>query len=193
MLICDFDGTLIAEDLEKDFLNYYFNKHLRVLDIFMGIIFTPINLLRKTFDRGSLVKVWTLFRTENEQKKLFNEFLEFYKPTINSDVISILDSYSGTKLLLSGCYELLLYEFLCAHKITDKFNIIIGAKTVSFGFFISQHPYGHSKNEFFDFADVGIGNEFADRYFLSKCRNVYLKNPDEKLTRMANKFGWIII
>ncbi len=193
MLICDFDGTVIAEDLEKEFLKFYTHNHLRALDIIIGSVFTPINLLRKYFNKGSVVKVWTLFRTEEEQRKIFNDFLGNFRPTINYDVINILDSYNGSKLLLSGCYELLLYEFLYMHKISNKFNSVIGAKTASIGFFITRHPYGRAKTDFFESGDVGIGNEFADHFFLTKCRKVYIKSPDDKLTNMANDLGWKII
>jgi phosphoserine phosphatase len=197
-LICDFDGTLIRQNLENRLLRHLIRaKLLRPLDYALIPIFTPINLLCSKLERRSIVKVWSAGRDAADLDRLFDGFLDDEAPRIevNERVRDFVRSFGGRKTLLTGCYQPLAEKWL---RLTDNralFDEVVGSETDWGQFLVSRHPHGRGKVGLLPARDrgvelTGIGNEYADRFFLRLCDHAYIVPGDRLLERLATREGW---
>lgn len=197
ILYCDFDGTFIDGDIEKEFVNYQMRKSLLSPKYYiLAMISVPFNYLRRKRNHSSCFKSWTFKRTEEEKRRMFNDFLEEVEKTItvNEKTEAFLNEKKseGYKLiLLTGSYEMLVKRFLEKRNIA-LFDEVIGCTVGKSGFFVERHPYGHNKCDFIDMSKyrIGIANEFADRFYLEKCNEAFVVGDDEKLLNIAEEKKW---
>jgi len=190
VLICDFDETLIKEDLEKEFVSFYVKNHLGALDCFLALFTIPINKVFKIFHLGGVLKSWTFDKSPQQLNKFYEEFMNTSKINLNKNVLDFVRCYQGKKVLLTGCHQSLVNFFLKKYKIDNTFDEVIGSITKCNGLVIKRHPFGKSKLNFINAPDVGIGNSIFDRYFLEECKVSYVVNPDKELATYADKYGW---
>lgn len=198
ILICDFDGTLIKENIEKRLLAYLLRERkLLWYQYILAVISLPINLLRKKMDKGNLFSAWSAFLSINKYNQLIDDFLEMEagKITLRSEVLEYIKNFNGKKVLLTGSRLDLVKKYLLYYRQQDLFDEIIGTQTEKKGFVIKIHPYGKEKVKYIRKYDniVGIGNEYVDRYFLQLCKEVIVVNPDDKLEQVARKNNWKLI
>lgn len=198
ILICDFDGTLIKENIEKRLLAYLLReKKLIWYQYILAVISLPINLLRKKIGKGNLFSAWSAFLSVNKYNQLIHDFLEMEakKITLNSEVLDYIKDFNGKKVLLTGSRLDLVKKYLLYYNQQDLFDEIIGTQTDRRGFIIKIHPYGKEKMKYIRKYNntVGIGNEYADRYFLKLCKEVIVVNPDDKLEQITKKNNWKLI
>ena len=76
------------------------------------------------------------------------------------------------------------------------FDEIIGCEVFGCGYFVKSHPYGKDKVKRIKETDgmrTGLGNEYADRFFLRYCERAVAVAPDPELRAYAGKEGWEII
>tara|TARA_Y100000768_G_scaffold386286_2_gene374330 strand:+ start:1559 stop:2179 length:621 start_codon:yes stop_codon:yes gene_type:complete len=195
-LISDFDGTLINCTLEIELIKFLVRtKKLKIYHYILApfvifINFFPLYFLKK----GEWLKTWTLFLSNEQQNKIFEQFFFDFKnkQLINQNVIEIIRNFKGNKILLTGCYEPLAVFFLKKLKIDYMFDDIIGSRVGAFNFFVDQHPFGKDKVKFLSnyICSIGLGDSFIDNYFLKHCEKIYVVGDNQKLISYAIKNGW---
>lgn len=193
VLVCDFDGTLIKGNIEGSFISFLRREHhFAFKNYACACISYPVNTIKRHFDRGNALRSWSIGITEQDFPHIVEKFLSSsYAPVVNENVLDVVQSYACKKILLTGSDERLVKAFLAEHHLDNIFDNIIGQKGTSFT--ISQHPYGKDKLKFLPHASnlIGLGNEFADRYFLEKCHTVYIVQPDSKLKEFSQGKDWM--
>ena len=196
LLICDFDGTLVNKNSEATFLRFLTQKkQLRWYHYLLAALSVPVNRISRCLGGNDLLRAWSAFRTERETQELFLRFLtENDEIKLNESVLHQVEQHAGRKMLLTGSNQRLVEGLLGKLGLQGVFDVIIGARTAKCGYIVACHPYGRSKNRYLDGSClVGIGNEYADRFFLSRCTTAYVVHPDKKLERLAREKGWIIL
>lgn len=198
VLYCDFDGTFIAENSEKLLIDYlkeihFFNWKHYVLAV-LGL---AMNSPRRMIGKENIMKSWTYGMNSLQKEKLLNEFIrdKGRKIHLNTDVVQFVKSFEGKRVLLSGSDVDLLRTYLKSISLIEEFDEICGCEMAENGIRISKHPYGKSKVQYVDqnATTVGIANEIADKYYLKKCKKVYVIKGDSKLERLAYKNKWSLI
>lgn len=200
ILYCDFDGTLIKEDIETAWLNFLIEmKALHWFQYILAVISIPVSMFRKKQFKSSLFKSWSVGMSLEKKDILVNQFLQTKKATLNLN-IEVLNYLKKVKdgydiVILTGSDELLVRSYLEYKKIDKLFTKIIATKTTKSGFFIKQHPYGKDKCKFIDTSKktIGIANEFADSFYLEMCDKAFIVKGDTKLMSLAKKRKWEII
>lgn len=178
VIICDFDGTIINQDLEKTFLRYILSqKEIKWKLLILSLVTLPINICRNFFHYPSLYKSWT-FTLKGDTMKYIDRFiLECNsKLTLRKDVLKLIDSLNADEIvLLTGCYEDLAISFLKSRNLYGKFNKIIGSRVKTNNFKVERHPFGKSKREFVDKNNynIGIADSKSDKYYLNICNEKY--------------------
>ncbi len=195
ILYCDLDGTLIRDNLEGAFVAYLRRRReLSVLHYAAAAFTVPVNAFRRRFFLPHPFKSWTAFRSASEKRELISRFLENEGANISfaPNVLRFVEDFKGKKVLLTGSDEDLAAAFLKFTERSDLFDEVCGSKTAPNGFAVIRHPFGRGKLPFIDAkaASVGIGNEYADRFFLEKCSKAYVAAPDGRLRVTAVKSGW---
>lgn len=195
ILYCDLDGTLIEKNLESRFIAYLLKeRRFSICHYLLAAVSLPLNKVRQACFRPCLIKSWTAFRKENEKKDLIADFLskEVGKIEFVPNVLEFVRSFDGRKILLTGSDEDLVIAFLKQTGNENLFDGVCGSKTAENGFYVVTHPFGYGKRPFLDETAfcVGIGNEYADRFFLEKCNEAYVSLPDKKLHDTAVKRDW---
>ena len=199
LLICDFDGTLINETSELEFIRFLVRE--RKNKFYHYILSILSNLLNNIplfiFNKGSWFKAWSAFRSIEEQKSLFEEFSKNIEKniSINNKVLNIVKNFKGEKILLTGCYEPLANHVLNKLNIKYLFNSVIGTKIGYLNYFVRYHPFGKDKVKYIKNNSyvVGIGNSWSDRFFLSACNEAYIISGSKKLEKIATKNKWQLI
>ena len=195
-LVCDFDGTLIQGDSETFLINYLREKHyLDWKNYLLALVSIPTNRLCKFFGGHDIVRAWSAFNPYPKNEKLISDFLNDEQYIhFNQSVIELIESYDGNKLLLTGSNQKLAEGILSKYKLSCLFDNVIGSSTKDNGFIVERHPYGKAKVKLLPTAcEIGIGNEYNDRFFLQYCQTAYVVNPDPKLLKLAIAHNWNII
>ena len=195
--IFDFDGTLTNVDLGSEFSNWMFSTgRVGIKGNLIRIFGAPINVLLRRADFGQKILAWSFGLSDAQRRTLFDEFLDEFDHQIvlNNDVLNLIgNSVENTCVLLTGCHEELAKTFLQRHGI-NKFDEIIGMRLRN-SFLISCHPYARTKTKFSNqyIPFIGVGDSWADRFFLAKATNAFVINKDKKLLKLANKRGWKVL
>lgn len=200
IIYCDFDGTLIKEDIETAWLKFLLEERaLRWFQYILAVISIPVSMFRKKQFKSSLFKSWSAGMSLEQKETLVNQFLQTKKAALNLN-IEVLNYLKTVKdcydiVILTGSDELLVKSYLRFKKIDTLFTEIIATKTSKSGFFIKQHPYGKDKCKFIDTGKktIGIANEFADSFYLEMCDKVFIVKGDARLMSLAEKRKWEII
>ncbi len=195
ILICDFDGTLIKQNIENQFLSYLRKHHkLGIQNYLLALLTIPVNGLRRLVGKGNLMKSWSCGKSRHQVNQLIEAFLEENIQNIEEiqTTLDFVQNFEGKRLLLTGSYEPLVKRYLEKKEIFHIFDKIVGSDISKNGFKVVKHPFGVHKKQYVktDWNSVGIGNEHYDRYFLEKCSQAYVVNPDQKLYALAVRNGW---
>jgi phosphoserine phosphatase len=163
----------------------------------MAMVTLPISKYRKKKYLPGIWKNWTAFTSEEAICSWIDEFLisEIESIEIRNSVYEFIKEFDGEKVLLTGCDQRLVEEFLKRKGYYDLFNSIIGSKVGKNGFKVVRHPYGKEKCNYLNETNynVGIGNEYADVFYLLKCREAIAVNPDRQLRDAAINNSWRIL
>lgn len=196
-LFCDFDGTFINTNIENYFLNFLLcHKKLKYYQYILAVFTFPINKLRMRMNEPNLFKAWSAFMPEQICTKLINEFIDYKAKDIKprKAVLMFVKNFEGRKILLTGSNTELVKKYLVYQHLDGLFDLIIGSQTEKNGFYVKEHPFGKSKLKYItEGYCVGIGNEFADRFFLYKCNKAYVIEPDKRLLNLAIQNNWTIL
>ena len=195
ILISDFDGTLGVGEIERDFINYLMKgKKLSIYNYFLAVVSIPVNRVLGVFSKGNLLKAWKAKLSKDRLTILIHDYIDNYcNIKINRTVYNFIETFNGYKVLLTGSSVELVCSFLHANNMDSLFDEVIGCTTKKNGFLINKHPYGKDKVAFLENMKgykIGLENEYADRYFLCKCDEVFIVNPDDELERFAKEHGW---
>lgn len=200
IIYCDFDGTLIKEDIETAWLKFLLEERaLRWFQYILAVISIPVSMFRKKQFKSALFKSWSAGMSLEKKQKLISQFLQAKGSllTLNVQVLACLNMVNNHYdiVILTGSDELLVKSYLRFKKIDTLFTEIIATKTSKSGFFIKQHPYGKDKCKFIDTGKktIGIANEFADSFYLEMCDKVFIVKGDARLMSLAEKRKWEII
>lgn len=171
--ILDFDGTLIHEDLEREFMKFLLQQNEVKWRMLVVSLFTfPINMLRNKLGYPSVLKSWT-YVLRNETGKYIDDFVKNYSVNrihIREDVWQKWTEKDEV-VLLSGCYQDLLTAYLQHINRMNCFTKIIGCEVEKNWLKVKRHPYGKGKCVFVDKSryNIGIANEPVDRYYMELC------------------------
>jgi phosphoserine phosphatase len=184
VLVCDLDGTLIKEDLEKCFMAYLIRtKTLKMRALALGLILTPVNLVCKWIERGSIWKVWLTGLTDEETEECFNAFFSTWSYSICEPVLRRVRGFFGRKILLTGSFERLAVRWLERSNLRSAFDEVIGCRVYPNSIRVERHPYGRSKLVCLGNIrpSVSLGNEYADRHVLGISSTAVCVGGDPKL------------
>ncbi len=191
MLICDLDGTLIDQELGRDFRMWLLkNGRFGYGRIILALLFLPINYVFRLGSRGAKLSAWSSFRKKSEMDELVRSFVSVSaeKFTFNNSVILEVKSYEGEKVLLSGSDKVLISEFFKFHNI-GLFDRIIGSETKFFGLLFSVQPFGKNKLIHGN-PEIAIGDSWQDRFLLNKSAKAMIVGNDRRLNELAKRSGW---
>ena len=199
---CDFDGTLIQGDIEREWVSFLRRKHYLTFQNYLAAcISLPINLFMRLLDRSSLLKAWTVGIGDEEIIRLFPEFYiaSGDKLQINPNVLEFIQIHSEENriVILTGSDTRLIKQFLGIVELPVIIDEIIGSAVKPGGLWVSQHPYGVCKRKYItdNNKSIGIANETADRHYLKICDEAYVvaATADNGLIALANKMNWRLI
>lgn len=195
VLICDFDGTLIDKNLEASFITYLRKTNsMGFRNYLFSLLSLPVNTLRRHFDVGNLLRAWPIGFSDVEINELLDCYLEQDEaPLLCGKTLSFVKHFEGKKILLTGSDERLVNGFLERKGEGELFDEVIGLTGSST--MIKRHPYGKDKVGFLPMGVrlTGVGNEYVDRYFLEKCDDAYIVNPEHKLREFAKTRSWKVL
>jgi phosphoserine phosphatase len=196
--LIDLDGTLIKQDLEKEFVSYLKNSgELDLRNYLAAIITIPVNRLMRVFGNRDLFRAWSLFRSNKQLDTLIEQFLmQERKVELRKSVLDLIDEFEGDVVLITGCNEHLATKFLYALGIFEKFKTIHGSSTFGSGFLLKHHPYGKSKVKYLDAYTqpfFSIGDSYADRYLFFQSSFAIVVQPSNRLRILARKMSWTIL
>ena len=196
--LIDLDGTLIKQDLEKEFVSYLKNSgELGAMHYLAAAITLPLNTLTRCFGRRDLFRAWSLFRTSIQLDDLIDQFLkQDIKIELRKSVLDLIDKFEGDVVLITGCNERLASKYLYSLGIIEKFKAIHGSSTIGSGFLLKHHPYGKSKLNYlgaYTQPFFSIGDSYADRYLFFQSSFAIVVQPSNKLRILARKMSWIIL
>lgn len=178
VIICDFDGTLIEENIENMFTSYLLqDKRIRYKLISVALLTLPINIIRNKLFLPSLIKSWT-FVLQDKISFYIDDFLQKHKDQIHikNSTIELINRLRYDKLIiLTGSYHQLVEKFLaiCLPAFADE---VIGSTVKGNKFVVDRHPYGKGKKKFVDIDNynIGIANEDSDRFYLDLCNEKFI-------------------
>lgn len=171
--IADFDGTLIHEDLEREFMKWLLRqKEIRYRMLFVSLFTLPINMLRNKLGYPSIFKSWT-YVLRGHIEEYINAFIQNEAAKtihMREDVWQML-SGGDEIVLLSGCYKDLLIAYLEYIKRKSVFTEIIGCEMEANQVRVKIHPYGRSKCQFVNQGkyNIGVANERVDHFYMDMC------------------------
>lgn len=171
--IVDFDGTLIHEDLEREFMKWLLRqKEVRYRMLCVSLLTLPINMLRNKLGYPSIFKSWT-YVLRGHIDEYINAFIQNEAAKtihLREDVWQMLKREDEI-VLLSGCYKDLLIAYLEYIKRMSVFAEIIGCETEANQVRVKIHPYGRGKCQFVNQGkyNVGVANEKVDHYYMDMC------------------------
>jgi phosphoserine phosphatase len=195
--IFDFDGTLTNVDLGREFSNWMFKSgRVGLKGRLIRLSGAPFNVLLRRIDVGQRFLAWSYGLSDLERRSLFVEFLSEFDDqiVINDEVLNLLRSSSeNLRILITGCHEELARTFLQRRGI-NEFDEIIGMRLRN-TFLISIHPYARTKTKLSEKYEpyVGIGDSWADRYFLKRATSAVVVDSDLRLVELARQKGWKVI
>ena len=171
--IVDFDGTLIREDLEREYMKWLLRqKEVRYRMLCVSLLTLPINMLRNKLGYPSIFKSWT-YVLRGHIDEYINTFIQNEAAKtihLREDVWQMLNG-GDEIVLLSGCYKDLLIAYLEHIKRKSVFAEIIGCETEANQVCVKIHPYGRGKCLFVNQGkyNVGVANEKVDHYYMDMC------------------------
>lgn len=198
ILYCDFDGTLIRENSEELLIKFLLETHyFKFYHYVLAAAGRCINAPFHFFKRGSPVKSWTACVKQEQKENIIDNFWErkINSVHINFSVLDKIKEFDGNTVIVTGSDQDLVYMFLKRKGLTDLIADVVGSKVGPSGIHISQHPYGKEKCKYLDSRayKVGIANEAADIFYLSKCDEVYIVPGDQILENTAKIKKWKVI
>jgi len=197
ILYCDFDGTIIKQDIERELIQYLHSKHyLAAYQYMFAVITFFINFIRKKLFRGGVLKSWSAFITEKKRSIWIDEFLrQDKKLSLNEQAINYIKNIDAHKIVLTGSETALVEDYLEKVGLNKEFKHVCGSVTGKKGFRIMRHPYGKDKCKYLDINayKIGIANEWADHFYLEKCDEVVVVSPEKKLELFAKEKGWQVL
>jgi phosphoserine phosphatase len=196
--LIDLDGTLIKQDLEKEFVSYLKNSgELDARHYLTAIISIPVNKLMRSFGNRDMFRAWSLSRSHNQLDILIEQFLlQDRKVKLRKSVLDLIDNFEGDVVLITGCNERLASKYLYSLGIFEKFKAIHGSSTIGSGFILKHHPYGKSKLKYLDAYTqpfFSIGDSYADRYLFFQSSFAMVVQPSKKLRTLARKMSWTVL
>ena len=171
--IVDFDGTLIREDLEREFMKWLIRqKEIRYRMLCVSLFTLPINMLRNKLGYPSIFKSWT-YVLRGHIDEYINAFIQKEAAGtihLREDVWKMLNG-GDEIILLSGCYQDLLIAYLKYIKRKSVFVEIIGCEMEANQIRVKIHPYGRSKCRFVNQGkyNIGVANERVDHFYMDMC------------------------
>lgn len=195
--IFDFDGTLTNVDLGREFSNWMFKSgRVGFKGRLMRLCGAPINVVLRRVDVGQRLLAWSFGLSDVDRRSSFVDFLlEFDDQIIvNHEVMNLLHgSRENFRVLITGCHEELAKMFLQRRGIND-FDEIIGMRLRN-SFLISMHPYGRTKTKLSKQYEpyIGVGDSWADRYFLKRATSAVVVDRDSRLVDLARQRGWNVV
>lgn len=184
VLVCDLDGTLILEDLERSFLEFLVRTgSLHHSAVFLSSVLTPLNFILKRFELGSAWKVWLAGLSRQRRDELFTKFLSSWKWSVSEPVLNCVRAFSGRKILLTGSFEALVNQWIDVAGMRSVFDEVIGCRVFDGSIRVERHPYGRSKIACLRALKpaVALGNEYADRHLLSMSQTAICVGGDARL------------
>ncbi len=195
-LVCDFDGTLINKNSEYEFLRFLnAKKRIGAGRWLLAALTLPVNRLSRAFGGNDVLRAWSVFRSERETAELMDAFLrEENEIRLNQEVAELARGFPGRRILMTGSDRRLVEKLLVKLGAAELFHVVEGAETGKNGFVLKRHPYGKSKRKLLPpDCELGIGNEYADRFFLRACGRAFVVDPKENLRELAMREGWTIL
>lgn len=195
--IFDFDGTLTNVDLGREFSNWMFRSgRVGFKGRLMRLSGAPINVVLRRLAVGQRFLAWSYGLSDIERRSLFVDFLSEFDDQIvvNNEVLNILQgSRENFRVLMTGCNEELAKMFLQRRGIND-FDEVIGMRLRN-SFLISLHPYARTKTKLSRKYKpyIGVGDSWADRYFLKGAASAVVVDSDSRLVELARQKGWKVI
>jgi hypothetical protein len=166
--IFDFDGTLTNVDLGREFSNWMFKSgRVGFKGRLMRLCGAPINVILRRVDVGQRLLAWSFGISDVDRENF--------------------------RVLITGCHEELAKMFLQRRGIND-FDEIIGMRLRN-SFLISMHPYGRTKTKLSKQYEpyIGVGDSWADRYFLKRATSAVVVDRDSRLVDLARQRGWNVV
>lgn len=178
VLLCDFDGTIIHQDLEKTFLKYLLTQNeIKWKLLALSFITLPINLFRNYFHYPSIFKSWTFLLKEDITIYIDKFIIDCdSKITLRDDVLNLIKNIDvHERILLTGCYEDLVISFLKHRDLIEYFDLIIGTKVKKNYFIVERHPFGKLKKQFVNKNNynIGVADSESDKHYLNICNEKY--------------------
>ena len=195
--IFDFDGTLTNVDLGKEFSNWMFRSgRVGFKGRLMRLSGAPINVVLRWVEVGQRFLAWSYGLSDVERRSLFVDFLSEFDDQIvvNPELMNLLHgSRENFRVLMTGCHEELAKMFLLRRGIND-FDEIIGMRLRN-SFLVSMHPYGRTKTKLSKkyVPYIGIGDSWADRYFLKRATSAVVVDRDSRLVAFGRQRGWKVV
>lgn len=194
LIVVDFDGTLIAEDLGDGF-GCWLALH-GLSSTWRGLSGLPLGILNTTCRR--LFNVHFCNRLfigipDNMLEQLASTYVKDFtsKFTLNSALVEWLASVQHKKVLLTACPEFLVRAFLHYYEI-DIFDEIRGQRRGRLGWIMNPTPFGRHKTKFLVCPIFcAIADSYSDRFVLKKSRNSVVIGEDIRMRKMAKRRGWI--
>lgn len=184
LLVCDLDGTLIKEDLEKCFMIFLLQKKkVKLVALALAVLLTPINLLCHWLERGSIWKVWVIGMSNAELESFMEEFFLEWNYTVCDSVKSHIVEFEGKKMLLTGSFEKLALRWLQYADLLSLFDEVIGCRVYDQSCQIDVHPYGKTKLDLLEgkVPNIALANEYADRHLLEVSKKAICVGGDPRL------------
>lgn len=198
IVYCDFDGTLVNGNIEADFIRWLAkSKKIAFSNFLCAMVSLPVNFLRKMIYKGNVFSAWSAFSTVQARQELFDTYIETCLLSINEVVFDKLQSWRNKYeiILLTGSNEKLVSMFLKKNGLHNFFSSVIGGRLSKNGFIVLQNPFGKDKLKYLIDCPkkIGVANEYADSFYLKRCDDVFVVNPEKKLYRLAIGNNWEVI
>ena len=190
-LVTDLDGTLLKGDIEIAFVKHLHTNRLMAASAYVvAVCALPLSLLCRVAERGSPLKSWSTGNNECALTELALDFVATHRDQfiLREELIERLKVHPGPRMVLTAAWEPLAKELV--RQLDLPVDKVVGS--VFRRPPVAVTPRGSDKLRFLpkDPIDVALGNEWADRHFLSRSRNPVVVGEDRRLRRLGMSKSW---